>query len=172
MRKGAFRMITLAFLLTVNGKSIGQTKNPFLPLNADKVIICDFENDGEHDLPLLNEKGQWTNIVKKKVQLDPSTTTRLVSMLGDRLSYGQPHAECFEPHFGIIFFKGGKNVAAVEICLDCNVLSSTLLIAAQNQGKVGHGKEVYYTHDGMSNPFRRFINGLIKKYNFSHPIKE
>ena len=82
------RFITLAIVLAISIESIGQSKNPFLFLNPDKVIICDFENDGEHDLPLLNEKGQWTNIVKKKVQLDPSTTTRLVSMLGDRLSYG------------------------------------------------------------------------------------
>jgi hypothetical protein len=165
------RLITLAFLLTLSGNSNSQTKNPFLKLKFDKVFICDFENDGEHDYPLVNEKGQWTNIVKKSAKLDPLTTSKLITKLGDKQSYGQTHADCFEPHFGIVFFKEGKDVAEVEICLDCNVLSPTLIIPAQNQGKAGHGKEVYYTHGGMSKQFRRFINGLIKQYNFSHPME-
>jgi hypothetical protein len=78
------RFIALAIVLAISVESIGHSKNPLLSLNPDKVIICDFENDGEHDLPLLNAKGQWTNIVKKNVQLDRSTATKLVSMLGDR----------------------------------------------------------------------------------------
>jgi hypothetical protein len=165
------RLFTLVFLLVLSGISNGQTKNPFQSLRFDKVIVCDFENDGEHDDPLVNEKGQLTNIVKKSAQPDRLTTSRLITKLGDKQSYGQTHAECFEPHFGIVFYKAAKAVAEVQICLSCNVLSSTLIIPAQKQGKAGHGKNIYYTHDGMSKPFRRFINGLITQYKFSHPIE-
>jgi len=162
------RLITLAFLLAFTGTSIAETKNPFLSLKFDKVIICDFESDGEHDYPLVNEKGQLTDIVKKSAQLDALTTSKLVAKLGDKLSYGHGHAECFEPHFGVIFYKAAKVVAEVQICLSCNVLNSTLIIPAQKQGKAGHGKDIYYNLDGMSKPFRQFINEIIKQYKFSH----
>ena len=165
------RLIILAFILALNGNSNGQTKNPFLSLKFDKVIICDFENDGEHDYPLTNEKGQLTSIVKKSVQLDPSTASKLIAKLGEKQSYGQGHAECYEPHFGIVFYKGPKAVADVKICLDCNVLSPSILIPAQFQGKVGHGKHAYYIRDGMSKQFRHFINILVRRYKFSHPIE-
>jgi hypothetical protein len=162
------RFITMAILLAFTGNLKAQIINPFLSLKFDKVIVCDFENDGEHDYPLVNEKGQLTNIVKKSAQLDKVTISKLITKLGDKQSYGQGHAECFEPHFGVIFYKGAKEVAEVQICLSCNVLSSTLTIPAQKQGKAGHGKDVYYNLDGMSKQFRGFINGLIKQYNFSH----
>ena len=165
------RLIAMVFLLTLTINSSGQTKNPFQSLKFDKAIICDFESDGEHDYPLVNEKGQLAAFVKKSVQPDRLTTSQLVSKLGDKQSYGQVHADCDEPHFGIIFYKAGKDVAEVKICLGCNVLSPSLLIPAQNQGKVGHGKNAYYTRTGMSKQFRRFINALIKKYNFSHPVE-
>lgn len=44
-----------------------QTINPFLSPGFDKVIICDFESDGEHDDPIVDNKGQLKGIVKKNV---------------------------------------------------------------------------------------------------------
>lgn len=156
------RFLTIFFLSAITMNSNGQAKNPFLSLRFDKVVICDFENDGEHLLPLVDEKGRLANFVKKSVQRDQSTISKLISRLGDKKSYGQVHADCDEPHFGVIFYKGKKEAAEVQICLGCNVLSSTILIPAQERG---------YTREGMSKVFRRFINELVKKYGFSHPIE-
>jgi hypothetical protein len=165
------RLLYIALLLAVKINSIAQAPNPFLSLRYDKVLICDFENDGEHDYPLVDEKGKLTNVVKKSIILDKRTISDLVSKLGDRKSYGQPHAMCNEPHFGIIFFNQKKETVEVQICLGCNVLTSTLAIPAQHQGKAGTGRNTYYTLDGMSRQFRHSINELIKKYSLSHPIE-
>ena len=43
---------------------------------------------------------------------------------------------------------------------------------AQNQNKVGEGDNAYYLGEGLSKSFRQFLNELLKKYNFSHQIKE
>jgi hypothetical protein len=99
------QLITLVLLLALTVNSTRQTKNPFLLLKYNKVIICDFENDGEHDYALVNEKGQLTGIVKKSAQLSQPTISQLITKLGDRQSYGQIHADCNEPHLGIIFYK-------------------------------------------------------------------
>jgi len=165
------RLLYIALFLAIKANSIAQTVNPFSSLHYDKVLICDFENDGEHDYPLVDEKGKLTNVVKKSIILDKQSISDLVSKLGDRKSYGQHHAECNEPHFGILFFNHNKETAEIQICLGCNVLVSTLTIPAQQQGKVGTGKNIYYTRDGMSKQFRHSINEFIRKYGFSHPIE-
>ena len=135
------------------------------------MIICDYESDGEHSYPLVDKNGNLTSIVKKNAKLDKQTITTLNFKLGDKKSYGQVHADCFEPHFGILYYKMNKVVAQIEICLSCNVLSSNIEIPAQKQGKQGKGYKVNYLGDGMSKSFRKFINSIIKKYNFSHQIQ-
>jgi hypothetical protein len=163
------RFIILAFLLA-SPPLYAQPKNPFLSLKYDRVVICDFENDGEHGSPLTDSKGKLSPMVTKSAQLSSPAIGSLVLKLGDKRSYGQPRAACFEPHFGIIFFKSAVAVAEIQICLTCNELAPSFDIPAQDQGKTGHGKEVYYTKDGMSKPFRKYINDLIRKYHFSHEI--
>lgn len=165
------RFLIVVFLSTITINSNGQITNPFSSLRFDKVMICDFENDGEHSFPLVDEKGQLSNFVKKSVPLDQSTRSKLVSRLGNKKSYGQVHADCDEPHFGVIFYKGKKEAAEVQICLGCNVLSSTLRIPAQEQGRAGRGKNIYYNREGMSKQFRQFINELVRRYGFSHQIE-
>jgi hypothetical protein len=165
------RIITLLLLLILSFCSNGQTKNPFLYLKFDKVIIYDYEPYGEN--PSLVDNGQILKAVKikKQIQLDKAAIDRLNAKLGDRKSYGSNHAACFEPHLGIVYYLQYKIVANVIICLDCNLLSSSIDIPALKQGKHALGKDTYYTLDGLSKPFRQFLNDLLKKYNFSHQIQ-
>jgi hypothetical protein len=69
------------------------------------------------------------------------------------------------------FILKGKAVAQVTICIGCNRLSSTIDIPAMEQGKVGKGNEAYYLQDGLSKSFRKYLNQLLKKYNFSNQIQ-
>jgi len=165
------RKMTLLFLLTLSFTSYGQTKNPFLSLKFDKVIIYDYEPNGEN--PALVDNGQIIKAVRinNQIQLDRGTIEKLNSKLGDKKSYGSNHADCFEPHLGIVYYLQSKIVGNVIICLDCNLLRSSINIPASKQGKQGQGKNAYYVLDGLSKSFRKFLNGLLKKYNFSYQIK-
>ena len=165
------RIITLLFLVTLSLCSFGQTSNPFINLKFDKVVIYDYEQNGEN--PALVDKGQILKDVKikKQIQLGKATIDKLNTKLGDKKSYGNNHADCFEPHLGIVFYFQNKTVADVLVCLDCNRLSSSIDIPAIKQGRQGKGKETYYALDGLSKSFRHFLNDMLKKYNFSHQIK-
>ena len=71
----------------------------------------------------------------------------------------------------MVYYNKNKVVGEIQICLGCNVISSTIELPAQKQGKVGHRDKAYYLNDGMSKSFRNFINTILKKYNFSHQIE-
>lgn len=148
-------------------------KNPFTKLQFDKVVIYDFSGGkGEEDYSIINAKGKLAKSVIKQAVLDKNTITTLSQKLESRKSYGAGTAFCFEPHLGIVYYYKDKPVTHVSVCMDCNRLDSSKDISAQKQGKNGEGKDVYYTLDGMSTSFRNYLNGLLKKYNFSHQIKK
>jgi len=164
--------ITLLFLLTLSICSNGQTKNPFRSLKFDKVIMYDYQPAGE-DPELVDKRGQLvtTATIKRQVQLDTTTVNQLNKKLGDKKSYGQVTAMCFNPHLGIVYYLNSKIVRHILICMDCNALRADVDIPAQHQDKQGQGEKSYYLGDGMSNSFRQFLNGLLIKNNFSNQIK-
>jgi len=164
----------ILFTLTTSAHS--KVKNPFLTLRYDKVIMYDFaKSDGgesdETSYP-LDEKGHLSKYVTKQVQLDNETIKYLNDRLGDKKSYGRVSALCFDPHLGFAYYFKGKIVAYISICMDCNVLNSSLPIDAQKQGKNGTGKNIYYLLSGPSKSLRHFLNGLLKRNNFSHQTGE
>jgi len=166
------RIISLLLLVTLTLSSNGQTKNPFVSLKFDKVVLYDYQPAGE-DRSLVDKKGQLetTAKIKKQVQPDTAIIKQLNKKLGDKKSYGQVTAFCFDPHLGIVYYLNGKIVRHVLVCMDCNAVRADIEIPAQKQDKQGQGDKAYYLGDGMSKSFRQFLNGLLKKYNFSHQIK-
>ncbi|HLP35644.1 hypothetical protein [Lacibacter sp.] len=167
------RIISLLLLLTLALSSNGQTKNPFLSLKFDKVIMYDYQPLGE-DPSLVDKKGQLITTVKikKQIQVDTATINTFNKKVGDKKSYGQVTAMCFDPHLGIVYYLKGKIVRHILVCMDCNALRSDIDIPAQHQDKQGQGDKPYYLGDGMSKSFRQFLNALLIKYNFSHQIKD
>lgn len=166
------RFITFLFWLTFALSLNGQAKNPFLKLKFDKVVLYDYEPFGENPA-LVDNNGQILKAVKikKQAQLDSSTIKELNTKLGDKKSFGDVTAICFEPHLAIAYYLDRKIIRDVLICMACNALRSDVDIPAQHQNKQGKGKEAYYLGDDMSKIFRKFINSLLVKYNFSHQIK-
>jgi hypothetical protein len=169
--------ITFALILFILTLSIhGKAKNPYLTLQYDKVIMYDFAvtdgGDSDESAYPLDKKGKLSKYVTKQVQLDNETIKDLNAHLGDRKSYGRVSAFCFDPHLGFAYYFKGKIVAYISICMDCNVLDSSLPIDAQKQGKNGTGKNIYYLLSGPSKSLRHFLNALLKKNNFSHQTGE
>jgi hypothetical protein len=148
--------------------SNAQVKNPFVNLNFDKVVMYDFVGGKGTDLYIINENGALAKNIKKQVILGKENIGNLNAKLGNRKSYGGSKAFCFDPHLGFVYYFKGKVIAHLTICLDCNQLRSSIDIPAQNQGKAGQGKDIYYILDGLSKSFRSFLNQLLVANNFSH----
>lgn len=146
-------------------------ENPFLNLSADSVVFYDF--GGPHELySIIDSDGRISTSVTKHVKLDQTTANSFSTKLTSNKSFGGNVAACFEPHLGVIYYKNKKRVAHLDICLSCNRLNSSIHLKAQDQGRQTTDEgEVYYTLHGMSKQFRKEINILLKKYNFSHQAK-
>ena len=148
----------------------GQSPNPYASLLFDKLVMYAY-NGADKGAPIVNQQGELDTTVIKQAMIDPRTAKRLNSRLGDIKSFGSIAAACFEPHLGFVYYRKGKAVAHLDICLACNRLRSSLRIKAQEQGRHGTGRDVYYQLDGMSPAFRQFLNGLLIRYHFSDPLK-
>ena len=164
--------MVVLFVATISTYCIGQI-NPFSKLKIDSVVIYDYNvnAEGEHFYPIIY-KGKLSWPISKSIKLDKQTADTFTKKLELKESYGNSRADCFEPHLGIVYYLKGKPLEYVSICLYCNMLRASKEIPEQLQGKQGTRKEVYYTLDGMSKSFRKYLNDLIKKYNFSNQIKK
>ena len=120
---------------------------------------------------VVDKKGNLATSITQQVQLDVKSIANFNRLLGDKTSFGGAEASCFTPHLGLVYYRKDKIIAYITICLDCNVLISSLPLDAQKQGKVGVGKEAYYTAGGPSQSFRLFLNNLLRKYKFSHQLR-
>ena len=165
------RIVLFLLFLMYSFNALSQSKTQIGHLKYDNVKIYDFDCGIEGNQMIVDNTGHLSKAVKKQAYLNKKTIEELNHRLIKKSSYGSAVASCFQPHLGIVYFLKHNIVAFIDICLECNRLESSFEIPAQLQGKQGKGKEIYYTGEGMSKPFRLFLNETIKKYNFSHQIK-
>ena len=154
---------SLLIFITLSLSSIGQATDPFQKLKFDKVVIYDYESGRQENL-IVDKNQQLIKSIKKQVELLKPTIDSLNNRLTNKESYGNITAMCFNPHLGIIYYLKDKIVAHISVCLDCNVLRSSIDIPAQKQGEAGEGNSAYYTADGLSKSFRQFLNDLLKRH--------
>jgi hypothetical protein len=166
------RFAITVFLWTVITTVNAQSNIPLSKLKFDKVMMYDFEGGKESDLYIIDNSGRLAKTIKKQVQLEKAEANRLTSKMGTKQAFGGTTASCFDPHLGFVYYLNGKVVGHVTVCLDCNRLRSSFEIPAQKQGKVGTGKDSYYTADGLSPAFREYLNELLKANEFSHQIQD
>ncbi|MFC6997832.1 hypothetical protein [Rufibacter roseus] len=166
-------LLSFIILILTAISATGQN-NPFLALAYDSLVIYDFSSsDGVTEfINIIDKDGKLASTVTKSVKLNKQSAKELSKMLGSKASYGQGTASCFDPHLGIVYYKKGRPVAHVDVCVSCNKLRSNLRIPAMEQGKQGEGKEIYYIRNGLSKAFRKYINALLLKHGFSNQIKE
>jgi len=126
-------LLTILVISCKNGGQQPDTKpnsnNVFAPVDYDKVVAYSY--DGEGDIEIIDDQGKLAEKIKKQVELSNAQTIRLTNTLCDKSTYGGDVAACFDPHFGIVFYKINKPVAYISICLDCNYLVSSIKIPGE-----------------------------------------
>jgi len=151
--------------------------NPYATLTYDSLVIYDFENldysvkPRKRIMSIIDENGNLPNTVKNSICLPAKEAQELSDKIGLKNSYGQITAACFDPHLGMVYYKGGKAMEYVTICLSCNYAKPSLKIVASDQGGIDLGDgELYYSRHGFSKSFRQYLNNMKKRYNFSAQI--
>jgi hypothetical protein len=132
-RKIIIPFIYLLTLFVISCNSNGQqsdtkenSNNVFATVDYDRVVAYNYDGEGGNEI--IDEKGKLANKIKKQVELSKAQTIKLTNTLCNKSTYGGDMAACFDPHFGVVFYKKTKPVEYVSICLDCNSLASSINI--------------------------------------------
>jgi hypothetical protein len=161
--------LLIAFLVLFAFTASAQ--NPYATLVYDSLVICDFGNieETESNITQIGSSYLLKSEPQKRIKLSTTEAKDFSNKIGLKSSYGQPTAACFMPHFAAMYYKDGKGIACVEICVDCNILDASHDIKAmEHTPQKADDGSIYYINTGMSKEFRKYLKGLLLKYKFSH----
>lgn len=140
---------------------------PFKDLHYDKVIAYDYEGSMEAYVQVVEVQG-FSPVITKQQFLNQEQVNGLTQLLSAPSSYGETTAACFEPHLGIVFYQSDTMVLQLNICLDCNRITSTLPIPATQTVLVNEGEALEYAREGFSESAVSEIVSLFKALDFSY----
>lgn len=145
---------------------------PFNKLDYDKIIAYEFQGDEEANLAVINEDGKFIPIIEKQHFLTQEQADKIISALTEKSSYGESSAFCFNPNFGLVFFKGNDKINQINICLSCNDSTSEIDIPARRHKVFNKGTVDEYTATGFTPKGKAAIVDLCKELNFSYKSEE
>jgi hypothetical protein len=110
----------------------------------------------------------FSPVILKQRALNETQTGFLESFLFDNSTYGNMFAACFEPHLGIVFYQDSQIKFIVNICLDCNYLSSSTIIPATSHNLMKFETGTSLELMGFSELGREKIIDLGGQLNFRY----
>tara|TARA_B110000211_G_scaffold232493_1_gene296375 strand:- start:3670 stop:4701 length:1032 start_codon:yes stop_codon:yes gene_type:complete len=124
---------------------------PFDTLQFDKVIAYDFDGSVHGYQSLIDrDNDDFVPVIRNQKALNQAQVNYLTEFLTDNKTYGNSNAFCFEPHMAFVFYKNNKKQYLIDVCLDCNFLTSTTEIPATVFTKIKIGDEYEYGAKGFS----------------------
>jgi hypothetical protein len=152
-----FTLVLLASLLPTH-KTI---KNLPLQLSFDKVMMYYFNGGMRSDLSVVDASGHIARSMTKQFVLDKESALSLTKKLGEKESFNDEMAACFEPGLGFVYYLKGKIVLSITVCLGCNIVVSSIPLDPKKPDKFWAGG---YFVGSPSKPFLAFLNRLLKRY--------
>jgi len=129
-------------------------------IHCDSVIALDYIGfEGEHFYLPVNSKGQWINTVKKRQKLTKEQEMLITKVLGDKKSFRDPLViPCFQPNLAFVYYKNGKIIGQISVCLGCAGLQTTIGLGSPPE------------EGGFNEKARQKLNTLCKALSFSECI--
>lgn len=139
--------------------------NPFKKLDYDKVVAYEYDGTGDHSVEEVPENiNQKTNLTKAQV-------SEFEKIITSNNSYGKYTADCFDPHLAVVYYKGDKKVATIEVCLSCNYLSSSEKIPATEKKMIQVSDDYSYPAKGFSKNARKQIYDFCTELGFTKHLE-
>lgn len=142
---------------------------PFDTLNYNQVVAYKYFNTGERNPRVYKKQlNSLIDVIENQHAMNQSEADQFLRLISVRSTYGGMRMACFEPRLGIVFYKDGKYVDQISICMECNYMESSLLIPAyEKQKKISESGEYNSDKDyGFSKKGRNGINQLLKGFKF------
>jgi hypothetical protein len=144
-------------------------QNPYADLTYDSLVIYDFDWQGLNAKyrSIIDEQGNLPPTVKRAVTLTVNEATEISNRIGEKSSYGQMTAACFDPHFGMVYYEQGLVKEFITICMACNYPRTSIPLPVRDLGTTPDEMETNYSKMGFSKAFRTYLFDLKRKYGFS-----
>ncbi|MES2111557.1 MAG: hypothetical protein V4577_22555 [Bacteroidota bacterium] len=154
-----FALALLMFLLLAKHTT---AQNPLLRLKYDKVMIYGFQGGIGSDMSIVDERGHLAKSVWGQAILNKEDVLVLTKKLGEKGSYGDEMAACFEPRMGLVYYLDNKIVAHLTICLGCNIVTSSIPLDPKQNEKFSQNNN--YFVGAPTTTFNKYLKRLLKKY--------
>lgn len=141
----------------------------FSELSYERAVA--YEYDGTGGFLILDRGGELHQSVTSSKPLSSDQAADLVNLIDDPKMYGANYADCFDPHLGVVFYRLGRVVGHVSICLDCNYLLGSQPIPASMQQSVQVSPDYSRPLIGFSKAARAQIRTLCQQLGFSECVK-
>lgn len=141
---------------------------PFSQLDYDKIIAYNFVGDEEMYPSVIDKKGKFVPVILEQQFLTQKQADDILSALSKNSSYGESSAACFQPHLGLIFFKGNRKINQISICLSCNSSITEIDIPARTHKVFNKGRDNEYSYTGFTPSGKSAIIDLCKKIKFHY----
>lgn len=76
-------------------------------------------------------------------------------------------AACLDPHFGMVYYEGGKAKEYITVCMACNYPVTSISLPVRNLGSTDEEIEANFSKMGFSKSFRTYLFDIKSKYGFS-----
>lgn len=146
---------------------VGDLPEPFDSLDFNKVIAYDFGGPDGRAESVISHNSTFTNTVSNQKALNKKQVEKLLSFITNKNTYGYSTAACFQPRWALVFFKNTQITCVIDICLDCNFLSSTLEIPAVSANDLVENDYMLPRH-GFSKEGRKSIKYLAKELEMQY----
>lgn len=133
------------------------------------IIAYEFQGDGERLINYCLEHEPQK--ISKSIELSKDQLNSLLTVLTSTSSYGNTTASCFDPHLAIVYYNNENIVASIDICLDCNYLSSSVEIPATSNKMIKVDQDYSYPARGFSKEARKAIHQFCSDIEFTKYLK-
>lgn len=164
MMKKLIALMLIAMPLMVLAQS-----NPFRKIKYDRVVAYEFQGEGGRTIDYCLKRDS-IRIHKSKV-LTVQQVSQFEKIITATSSYGKSTASCFDPHLAVVYYLKKEIVATVDVCLDCNHLSSSANIPATSSKKVQITEDVAYPAHGFSKEARKSLYKFCKTLGFEQYLR-
>jgi len=140
-------------------------ENPFTTLKYDQIIA--FEFSPHSIVPFEKLVKEFPEKIDQTKVLTQSEKDKIINLLLSPKTYGGYTAQCFDPHFALIFLDEGEEVAIIKVCISCNYLKSTFRIPAMHEQKLYSGTDYEIDAIGFSKGARKDFQEFLKEIGFT-----
>ncbi len=157
------------YLKSVTAIEKSAVGTPFDYLDYNQIVAYKYENSGDRNPVVYDKRFGLIAVIEKQHAFNQKQADQFLQLVASKKTYGGMRMSCFEPRLGIVFYKDGKYIDQISVCMECNYLESELIIPAYERQQKRSEKSGYNarTDYGFSRSGRKGLEEMLQEFGFN-----